>query len=253
MDACKKTAGRNETMCNELSAQCTWSTKKKVCHHARSGHTDDRLGGNGHKDFDGMDGCMKFAGRNETICRELSAKCTWSAENKVCYTTPLGPDEYTTFGGKEKGLSEAGSRRGGKGNKDSATRDGTMPASSGAVDFTLRLNNIQFSLLSANPPVLSEFKFKLKRIIAAKASRNVSLEHVSLEVKPGSVIVVATVSPPNGVSVDDVQVSLAANLQVLDEVTYEVDQVPGIQAVSSGAISTILISAPIARSTPHSK
>jgi len=229
-------------MCKELSAKCTWSAEKKVCYFAQSGRAEGGRGGKGNKDSDRMDGCVKTAGSNETMCKELSAKCTWSAEKKVCDSAHSGRAE---------------DRLGGKGSKkDYETKlknKHTRSASSGVVDFTLRLNNIQFSLLSANPPVLSEFKLKMKSIIAAKAGRKVSLEHVSLEVKPGSVIVVATVSPPSGVSVDEVQVNLVANLQVLDEMTYEVSQIPGIQAVTSGAISTSLISAPVARSTPHSR
>merc|ERR1719424_2359332 len=111
MDGCMKTAGRSETMCKELSPNCTWSAEKKVCYFAHSGHAEDRSGGKGYKESDRMDGCMKIAGRNETMCKEFSANCTWSAEKKVCYFAHSGHAE---------------DRRGGKAHKKSDRMDGCM-------------------------------------------------------------------------------------------------------------------------------
>merc|ERR1712166_970191 len=111
MDGCVKTAGSNETMCKGLSAKCTWSAEKEVCYSAQSGRAEGGRGGKGNKDSDRMDGCVKIAGSNETMCKELSAKCTWSAEKKVCYFA-------------QSGRAEGG--RGGKGNKDSDRVDGCV-------------------------------------------------------------------------------------------------------------------------------
>jgi len=157
----------------------------------------------------------------------------------VCYPKHSGEEGVLPQGGLD--------RNGGEGNKGSGTVDARD-----VVDFTLRLNNIQFSLLSANPSVLSEFKLKMKSIIADKASQRVMPEHVSLDLKPGSVIVVASVAPPSGVSASEVQSSLGEKLKQLDDVAAALSQVPGIRSVTSGDITVTLVSAPAARSTVQS-
>jgi hypothetical protein len=230
-------SGREETKCNELSANCTWSEEEQLCYSTDREHPEDRSYGSDRKHSNWEDGCMTVAGHDVTKCNELSANCTWSKEKQVCYSTQRNKDDRN----EELGEDEYAQDR----TKDQQITFG----SSVAVDVTLRLNNIQFSFLSANPAVLAAFKSRMQSIIAGKATQGILPEHVSLEVKPGSVIVVAAIHPPSGMSVDKVQHDLSQNLLVLEDMAQEVGQVPGIQAVTSGAITMSLVSAPAVRNT----
>merc|ERR1712046_567099 len=89
--ACIAAAGRNETRCEELAPNCTWSSEKKMCYSIHSygehnkkprdkkdgfGMRSDRgFGGQGKKRFDRSDACIATAGRNQTMCKALAAKC----------------------------------------------------------------------------------------------------------------------------------------------------------------------------------
>jgi hypothetical protein len=235
-DACVTDVGRDKNRCNELSANCTWSEEEQLCYSTDREHPEDHSYGSDSKHSSWKDGCMIVAGHDLTKCNELSANCSWSKEQQVCYSTQRKKDDHEELGEDDHAQDQ--------------TKDKQIPfGSSVAVDVTLRLNNIQFSLLSANPAVLVAFKSRMQSIIAGKAEQGILPEHISLEVKPGSVIVAAAIHPPSGTSVDKVHQDLSQNLLVLEDMAQEVGQVPGIQAATSGPITMSLVSAPTVRNT----
>merc|ERR1712232_1145832 len=114
--------------------------------------------------------------------------------------------------------------------------------------LALRLNNIQFSLLSANPSMLSELTSKVERVIARKAGEGVLPEHVNLDVKPGSVIISVSIST-RSMSADTVQKNLD-DRQMLQDIASEVNAVVGIGTATTGTVSATFVRAPTVQSRP---
>jgi hypothetical protein len=117
-----------------------------------------------------------------------------------------------------------------------------------SVAFTLQVNNIQYSLLAAEPSVLSDFEMEVKRTIANSAGEGILPDHITLVLTPGSVVVNALLVPPNRASADVVQRALIDSDRLLADMTAGVRAVPGIEAVTTGVVSVIIISEPVVQS-----
>lgn len=76
------------------------------------------------------------------------------------------------------------------------------------VSFSMKVQNVDYSLLSSNTETLDAFKATLRQSIAEQAGKGVLPSHVHLELSAGSVVVKATVKPPPTVSVQKVQSNL---------------------------------------------
>lgn len=71
-----------------------------------------------------------------------------------------------------------------------------------------------------------------------------------MKVKPGSVIVVASIYASSKLSAIAVQSNLSGSAGMLDMLVAEVKEVPGIQTVTTGAITATVVSAPVVESSP---
>jgi len=105
-----------------------------------------------------------------------------------------------------------------------------------SVTSSMRVRNVDYARLSANPALLSSFKDAMRKAIAAAAGPGIMPEHVELALQAGSVVVQATVTPPRGVSLASVALQLrAAPLE--KSVATSVASVDGIHEVSKGPIT----------------
>jgi len=120
------------------------------------------------------------------------------------------------------------------------------------VAFSLRFNNIQYSLLAAEPSMMEEVKSRVADKVANTA--NVLPEAVEVDLRPGSVIANASIYPPSGVSAEAVQQSLSESPQdlMLQKITDGVSSVPGIDAVMTGNVTVTLLSDPVVREVEES-
>jgi len=222
-------ADQDEMKCKSWipAGHCAWSAENMKCYATRATGT-----GKGRHGTRKEHGC-EIADQDETKCKSWvpAGHCAWSEERKSCYAVR----------GTEKD-------HGAKFERENYMRANKVASEVGStVVLALRLNNVQFSLLSASPSVLSEFKSKVKRAIAREAGQqDVLPEHVSLDLKPGSVIVGASISTSGAIAVQ-VQQNLGPNgcAMVLSAVVAEVGKVSGIQAVTTGVVSASLVSMPV--------
>jgi len=114
----------------------------------------------------------------------------------------------------------------------------TWPERAAPADVTasIKVENMDYAELHANPEVLRNFQEVMKKTISFAAGPGVNPEHVELALSAGSVIVHATIRPPTGISVKAVATLLEA--APLDQaVLTSVEQLGGIQAVCKGQLS----------------
>jgi len=105
-----------------------------------------------------------------------------------------------------------------------------------SVTSLLTVKNVDYGQLAASPGLLSSFQEAMKRAIASAAGPGVAPEHVRLELSSGSVVVVATITPPSGVSTAAVQSQLES-MPLSQAISRTVASVAGISKVSTGPIS----------------
>uniref|UniRef100_A0A7S4VET4 Uncharacterized protein n=1 Tax=Alexandrium monilatum TaxID=311494 RepID=A0A7S4VET4_9DINO len=77
-----------------------------------------------------------------------------------------------------------------------------------SVHFSMKVQNIDYGLLSAAPETLDTFKATVREAVAEKAG--VLPSHVHLELSAGSVVVKATILPPKHVPIQVVETNLKA-------------------------------------------
>jgi len=114
----------------------------------------------------------------------------------------------------------------------------TWPERAAPADVTasIKVENMDYAELHANPEVLRNFQEVMKKTISFAAGPGVNPEHVELALSAGSVIVHATIRPPTGISVKAVATLLHA--APLDQALLEsVKDLDGIQAVCKGQLS----------------
>jgi hypothetical protein len=115
-----------------------------------------------------------------------------------------------------------------------------------SVSLQLRVNNIQYDKLLGSSSVLAEFKTAIKAVIANSAGEEISPSHVSLQLSAGSVIVTATISPPEGVDAARTSHVLStASATMTSQIALTIRQVVGIEDVSTGTIDVRLAKAPV--------
>lgn len=112
------------------------------------------------------------------------------------------------------------------------------------VSLTMRVNNVDYSLLRSTPELHRAFVENVKTAIAASAGATVSAADVQVELSAGSVIIKADVHPPKGLETEQINDALAANKQITQKVTSAIEEVPGIESITSGQPSTALVSSP---------
>jgi hypothetical protein len=137
--------------------------------------------------------------------------------------------------------------------EESSRENETRSEVAGTISLTLRLNNMQFSLLLARPSVLSELRSKVKSVIATAAGNDVLPSDVALDIMPGSVIISAALQTFSGrqSEVDAIQTNLNTN-QMIQEITAEVGAIAGIESVTTGEVSTSIVSVPTLQTTSAS-
>jgi hypothetical protein len=115
-----------------------------------------------------------------------------------------------------------------------------------SVSLQLRVNNIQYDKLLGSSSVLAEFETAIKAAIATSAGEEISPSHVSLQLSAGSVIVTATISPPEGVDAARTSHVLStASATMTSQIALTIRQVVSIEDVSTGAIGVSLAKAPV--------
>jgi hypothetical protein len=255
-DFCTKAAGRNGSTCVSLGPKCIWIVSRSICRSSNLEHDkDDRdrnehhLGADEHQDKEDI--CFKRAGHDEDKCKAaaLTGKCAWSSMEHSCFSV-VGhkADEANRHEGDNDDRSE---ERIGDVLHEPSTRDNeTGSEVVDTISLTLRLSNLQFSLLSAHPSVLSELQSKVKRVIATTAGKDVLPSDVALDVMPGSVIILASLKTFSGrqSSSDTIQSNLN-NDQMLQDITSEVKAIDGIESVVTGDVSTSIVEAPAIHTT----
>jgi hypothetical protein len=258
-DSCTETAGHNESNCVSLEPKCIWAASRKICRSANPEHdeeekdSNDHHGGKEHQ-REKEDMCFELAGHDEDKCGALASggKCAWSSVGRSCFLVAehTTDEDYHHEGDNKDSREQRLSNTLGE---PSLQEHDTKSEVMDTISLTLRLNNLHFSLLSANPYVLSDLRAKVKRVIATTASKNVLPSDVDLEIMPGSVIISASLRTfsPRQSSADAIQTNLN-NDQMLKDITTQVNAIDGIESVTTGEISTNIVSPPTLQKTSAS-
>jgi len=114
------------------------------------------------------------------------------------------------------------------------------------VTSSLTVKNVDYNQLSASPALLGRFEQAMKKAIASAAGTNVAPEHVDLSLSAGSVVVLATITPPRGVSTASVHSKLES-APLGRTLASTVESVDGIRDVATGPItvSEVRVSSPV--------
>merc|ERR1719409_1185205 len=105
--------------------------------------------------------------------------------------------------------------------------------------------NVNYNDLIANAEVKNEFISKAKTQISAKAGAAILADDVDVELRAGSVVVEATITPPVGTTVISVQTALSNDASAMAQnFAAEVASIPNIAGVSSGPITVTVTSSP---------
>merc|ERR1711966_51669 len=104
------------------------------------------------------------------------------------------------------------------------------------VKMTMTVQGVQYAELQQNPTLLSSFTDTIKQTLADAAGPQITKENVEVKLSSGSVVVDATIQPPPKIFVSGLETTLA-NAGIESSVATSVKAVPGISAVTKGAIS----------------
>uniref|UniRef100_A0A7S4QDL3 Uncharacterized protein n=2 Tax=Alexandrium monilatum TaxID=311494 RepID=A0A7S4QDL3_9DINO len=105
-----------------------------------------------------------------------------------------------------------------------------------SVHASMKVKNIEYAELCANPVLLGSFKDSLRRGFALAAGSGVRSEHVEIALSAGSVVVQAKITPPKGVPPKEVAARLkSASLEIT--MVAAISSVDGLREVSRGAFS----------------
>jgi len=127
-------------------------------------------------------------------------------------------------------------------------RAAPVPAPAGApqapaVEFSMKLDNVNYTDLTANAALAESFTACLKESVAASAGDGVEPEHVQIALSSGSVVAGIKIIPPAGVLADNVASSLGSG-SVSGDVLAKVLALPGIGDICTGEIGVAVIDAP---------
>jgi len=104
------------------------------------------------------------------------------------------------------------------------------------VQISMAVNNVDLAALTQNPAMLASFNDKMAEGFLAAAGPGVDKSMITITLIEGSIIVVCTITPPAGVSIEDLSAEMTKqDLQAT--VVKQAAAVEGIAAVASGPIS----------------
>jgi len=105
-----------------------------------------------------------------------------------------------------------------------------------SVTSSMRMKNLDYNQLTANPALLTTFQEAMKKAIASAAGPGILPEHVELALSAGSVVVLATIKPPRGVCAVAVQSELKP-ASLSHAVSVMVASLDSIKEVATGPIT----------------
>jgi len=140
------------------------------------------------------------------------------------------------------------------GSQSQAPTSAPTPVPANAVKLEMTAANVNYNDLIANVEVKNEFISKAKMEISAKAGAAILADHIDIELRAGSVVVEATITPPVGTTMIAVQTALSNDANAMAQnFAAEVASIPNIAGVSSGPITVKVTSSPsvtVATPTP---
>lgn len=112
---------------------------------------------------------------------------------------------------------------------------------SGAQDFHVlkvshRFKNIDYNALTADKALLDDFKETVREDIAEKAGHGVTPDDVEITIRPGSVIVDATVTVQEDVSAQELNNTQQKTCSSVNDIAKDVAGIDGISSVASGTV-----------------
>jgi len=134
----------------------------------------------------------------------------------------------------------------------STTQTSTVPDHKKAKVST-GFKNIDYNALTADKALLDDFKETVREDIAEKVGHGVTPDDVQIEIRPGSIIVDATVSVPEG-SAEDVESlrrdACSSASSMADEIAKDVSTIDGISNAMSGTVQGEVVGACALSATP---
>jgi len=122
------------------------------------------------------------------------------------------------------------------------------------ANISAGFKNIDYNALTANKALLDDFKQTVREDIAEKIGHGVTPDDVEIQIRPGSVVVDATVTVPEG-SIEDVESvrreACSSASSLADEIAKDVSAIDGISNAVSGTVQGEVIGAcALSSSTP---
>jgi len=106
------------------------------------------------------------------------------------------------------------------------------------VELTLLVQSVDYLKLMMNSDSLADFQLQVKEAIAHESGPAVTAEHVTLELSPGSVVVSATIDPPQEAAViHEVHSKLSSSDTLSTMVAQRVRAMKSAEVISTGRIS----------------
>jgi len=119
-----------------------------------------------------------------------------------------------------------------------------------SVAFSLTLEGLDHSILSATPALMDTFTSVIRETIAGQSGAGMLPDHVALVLAVGSVIVYVTIMPPETMSAVDVQSLLAGSMDTLgQQIAAQVRSMTGIDRATTGTIAVASVSHPVLQVT----
>jgi hypothetical protein len=140
---------------------------------------------------------------------------------------PMGTAESSATTGAPKTTAET-----------STTVTSAVPTTShGSVRVTMRVENMEHSLLLASPSLLSQFVEKVEHVVAKHAGNGVSHKDVEVGLSPGSIQVEASVHAYSGLEMKTIHQALSTSTNIKTDLVQSLQSILGIDLVSTGPIA----------------
>lgn len=124
-----------------------------------------------------------------------------------------------------------------------------LPAgTNGNLAFSMTVLNVDYNELIADAAMAAAFINVVRQVVASELEDDIAPKDVAVSLSPGSVVVQLTISPPVGVSAQDLKVQLdsaSAATSLARAVASRLEALQGIQASCSGLITISDISVPV--------
>jgi hypothetical protein len=119
------------------------------------------------------------------------------------------------------------------------------------ITLEMRLSGVTFTELKDNPSIRSEFITAVKGGILQASSLN-NTQEIDLMLSPGSIKIVATITPPAGMEHQYSFLTRRGITEVATLVTEKVSAVPNIDSVGTGNIGVTVTQVPVMTTLPIS-